>query len=99
MPLASLDAEAYRILLGQQVAVEIVLPRALDVLAADPLAEGDLYPGDLLTAALARSEFWTVHPDQRARMARITRSVNRDRLDSVPDAALLALIDGFRAAD
>ena len=39
-------------MLGQRLSVAIVLPLALAVLVDDPLAEGDLHPGDLLLAVL-----------------------------------------------
>ena len=35
-------------MLGQHIAVPILLPRAVNVLVKTPLAEGDYYAGDLL---------------------------------------------------
>jgi hypothetical protein len=51
-PVGELTAEDLRLLLGQQVGVDVLLPRALEMLQHDPLAEGDFYPGDLLEAVL-----------------------------------------------
>lgn len=41
---------------GQRESASVLLPRALDVLERNPLAEGDYYPGDLLVAVLKTSE-------------------------------------------
>ncbi|MFD2473016.1 contact-dependent growth inhibition system immunity protein [Amycolatopsis silviterrae] len=51
-PLAQLTAEDVRLLLGQRVGVQFLVPRALAMLEEDPLCEGDLYPGDLLASTL-----------------------------------------------
>ncbi|WP_422736554.1 contact-dependent growth inhibition system immunity protein [Micromonospora sp. WMMD729] len=51
-PLAEFTVEDLRIMLGQEIGVSALLPRAVDVLLRDPLAEGDYYPGDLLANVL-----------------------------------------------
>lgn len=48
-PLSQFTTEDLRIMLGQQIAVPILLPMAVAVLLDDPFAEGDYYPGDLLS--------------------------------------------------
>lgn len=64
-PLDSLDVEDLRILIGQEVGLDHLMPLALRVLEADPLAEGDFYPGDLLVAVLrVGHEYWERHPDE-----------------------------------
>ncbi len=52
VPLTDLTVENFRILLSQRVGVDVLTPVVLDLLDADPLAGGDFYPGDLLTALL-----------------------------------------------
>lgn len=47
-PLSQFSTEDLRIMLGQQIAVPVLLPIAVAALIEDPLAEGDYYPGDLL---------------------------------------------------
>jgi hypothetical protein len=49
-PLDSLDVEDLRILIGQEIGLDHLMPLALRTLETDPLAEGDFYPGDLLAA-------------------------------------------------
>ncbi|MBM7788768.1 contact-dependent growth inhibition system immunity protein [Tenggerimyces flavus] len=52
--------------------MQTLLPLALDVLAADPRAEGDLYPGDLMAAVRRVPDtYWAEHPDQATRWAAI----------------------------
>jgi hypothetical protein len=62
--------EDLRIMLGQQIAVPILLPRAVEVLVRTPLAAGDYYPGDLLHAVIRLpDEVWRAVPDMRRQLA------------------------------
>src|SRR3989337_2593731 len=62
VPLKQYRLEDLRLMIGQQVGVNYLVPRALDHLEAHPLASGDFYPGDVL-AAVARlaDAFWSTH--------------------------------------
>jgi hypothetical protein len=72
IPISEFTIEDLRITLGQQIGVEHLTPLALDRLDADPFAEGDYYPGDLLGAVMSLPrEYWQQHPTQAARMATI----------------------------
>jgi hypothetical protein len=64
--------EDLRVMIGQEVGLPYLVPRALDRLEADPLVEGDLYPGDLL-AAVARlgDEFWSARRHLARRAVRV----------------------------
>lgn len=46
IPLADFDVEDLRMMIGQQVSLRFLVPRAIDVLERNPLAEGDMYAGD-----------------------------------------------------
>jgi contact-dependent growth inhibition (CDI) system CdiI-like immunity protein len=60
----SLSSEDLRIMIGQSVGLDHLIPRALDVLVVDPLVQGDLYPGDLLTTVLrVERPYWLGHLD------------------------------------
>lgn len=52
VPLQEFTTEYLRLMLGQRIAVPILLPMAIDELAENPLVQGDMYPGDLLLAVL-----------------------------------------------
>ncbi|MFI7594725.1 contact-dependent growth inhibition system immunity protein [Micromonospora sp. NPDC049359] len=69
-PLAEFTAEDLRIMLGQEIAVPALLPRAVHVLLSDPLAEGDYYPGDLLANVLRlHDSAWSELRVERQRLA------------------------------
>lgn len=69
-PLADFTVEDMRIMLGQEIAVPVLLPMAVDVLVCEPLAEGDFYPGDLLAAVLRLpTSAWSGLEAQRERLA------------------------------
>lgn len=61
-PLKSLDTEALRMLIGQNIGLEYMIPLAIEKLKENILAEGDLYEGDLLKNVLdCNSQFWIKH--------------------------------------
>jgi hypothetical protein len=75
-PVGSLDVEDLRVLLLQKEGIDVLVPRALDKLAHDPLLEGDLYPGDLLAAVLKiPSSYWTLHAEQAQAVKRVVETV------------------------
>jgi hypothetical protein len=46
-------------MIGQSIGLRWLVPLALEMLKQNPLAEADLYPGDLLNSVLAvESDFW-----------------------------------------
>ena len=77
-PLAEFTVEDLRIMLGQEIAVPILLPLAVEILTADPLAEGDFGPGDLLRVVQRLPESaWSGRADDRQRLeAAVARAVN-----------------------
>jgi len=90
-PVGALTAEDLRMLVAQQVGLDILVPRALTRLERDPLLEGDYYPGDVLVATLkVPVSYWSTHPDQLARLDAVATSV------AEPDADLTSDIDAFR---
>lgn len=65
VPLDRLSAEDCRLLLGQKINPEFVVPVALKFLGEDPLEEGTIgVPGALLSNILSlAADFWRVHPE------------------------------------
>ncbi|WP_147404048.1 contact-dependent growth inhibition system immunity protein [Nocardia panacis] len=82
-PIGMFTAEDLRIMLNQREGTLALLPRTLDVLERNPLAEGDFYPGDLLTAALTVPEGeWAAHPELATRLRAVIEKLSqRDDLD------------------
>lgn len=65
VPIIDFTAEDFRIMIGQQISLEILMPKAIEMLAQDPLVSGDFYSGDLLLAVLSKggeflrlNEYW-----------------------------------------
>ncbi|MFZ5891909.1 MAG: contact-dependent growth inhibition system immunity protein [Myxococcota bacterium] len=67
-PIGSFTAEELRIMIGQSIGLEHLIPRALVLLEADPLTAGDYFPGDLLQNVLSvESKFWLEHRELHRR--------------------------------
>ncbi|MFP8939971.1 contact-dependent growth inhibition system immunity protein [Streptomyces fenghuangensis] len=65
-PIGGLTVEDMRLLISQDVGLGHLLPLAVEVLRTDPLAEGDMYEGDLPAAVLTGSaEVWSEFPELR----------------------------------
>lgn len=64
IPLKELTVEQLRTLISQRFALPYLIPLALEVLNNNILAEGDLYPGDLLESVYKiKADFEKSHPD------------------------------------
>jgi hypothetical protein len=97
-PVADLSPDDLRVLLGQRVGVAVVLPIALERVAADPLLEGDYYPGDVLNALLGLGrEFWGEHPVERARLVDVIGSLDRTDPSFPAGTDLATRIEDFLA--
>ncbi|MFM7023457.1 MAG: contact-dependent growth inhibition system immunity protein [Flavobacteriales bacterium] len=56
--------EDLRIMIGQNIGTEHLLPFALIQLSQNILSEGDFYPGDLVNSILqVDAQFWKNHPE------------------------------------
>ena len=76
VPLCQFGVEDLRIMIGQHIGMEHLMPLAVEHLRADPLTEGAYYSGDLLAAALRTGkEFWQQHPDWKREVAAIAEHV------------------------
>jgi hypothetical protein len=64
IPVQKLTIEQTRLLIGQDIGLNFLIPKAIDILRSNILAEGDLYEGDLLEAVLkCDKNYWKTHPD------------------------------------
>jgi hypothetical protein len=65
-PPRDFTVEDLRIMIGQNISLEYLVPLAIERLQRDPFAAGDFYPGDLLGSVLkVQSSFWQQRPDLR----------------------------------
>jgi hypothetical protein len=75
-PVGTFSVEDLRIMIGQQSSLPILLPIALEALESDPLAEGDLFAGDLLSSVVAIEDpFWCSHPQELRRVRGVAERV------------------------
>ena len=59
IPLDNFTTEDLRIMIGQQIGLNYLIPLALEVLTKDLFAEGVFFEGDLLKNVLAiKTEYW-----------------------------------------
>jgi len=73
-PLKDFTIEDLRIMIGQNISLEYLMPLAILELSKNILAEGDFYEGDLLKAVLsAEGGFWKKHPGMGERVATLFR--------------------------
>lgn len=58
-PISQFTAEDFRIMIGQDISLDILIPLAMDMLSQNILAEGHFYAGDLLVSVITSEEaFW-----------------------------------------
>jgi hypothetical protein len=80
-PLTEFTVEDLRIMIGQEIGLPILILLAVEQLEVEPLAQGDFYPGDLLSAVLRIDEsFWSSHPDSLQRIRQVVRRANESLL-------------------
>ncbi|HEV2799820.1 MAG TPA: contact-dependent growth inhibition system immunity protein [Pyrinomonadaceae bacterium] len=88
IPLKNFTIEDLRLMIGQEIGLEYLIPLALEHLERNPFAEGDFYPGDLLKNVLeVRREFWNQHPDLRRKISSILEDAVSN-LDKIEDAGI-----------
>lgn len=63
-----------RLLIGQDIALPILIPIAIEKLNSNMLEEGGLYPGDLLSAVISvDNNYWANNPDQKKQLVELIK--------------------------
>lgn len=95
--LQDFTTEDLRIMIGQGIGLEYLVPLAIQDLERNPLAEGDFYPGDLLHNVLSVPvDFWQARPDLKRTMEQvIDRAISLLDVYEPTDAANLRAMDRF----
>lgn len=66
VPLQKLSLEKIRLLLSQNIGLEFLIPKTIDILTSNILAEAEFYPGDLLKVVLScNRHYWDIHKEQK----------------------------------
>jgi CDI immunity proteins len=86
-PLKDFTVENLRVMIGQSIGLEFLIPLAIEVLQENPFVEGDYYPGDLLSAVMKVDPgFWQNHQDFYWSVSEIVAglpSLMRDLTDAI----------------
>lgn len=91
VPLKDFTVEDLRLMIGQKIGLPYLVPLALDLLGGNPLAKGDMYPGDLLNNVFRLpDQFWAKHPELRQKLDKIVEqaAVEIDILGEYAPSAL-----------
>jgi hypothetical protein len=81
-PIDEFSVEDLRIMISQQIGLRPLMPLAIAVLEEDPLAEGDYYPGDLLSMVISNEDWLNLHMEWLGRVIRVAeQALTSARLD------------------
>jgi hypothetical protein len=82
VPVGDLSIGDLRLLLGQEIGTEWLMPIALDRLNDDPLA-GEWYPGDVLNSVLGvGATYWDSHPAETMSLWDVREALDQVRSDA-----------------
>ena len=74
-PLKDFTIEDLRIMIGQNISLDILMPLAFERLKQNIMAEGDFYPGDLLHAVLTSDpSYWLKNPVLHRRLTKLYKN-------------------------
>jgi hypothetical protein len=75
-PLKEFTVNDLRLLIGQNISLEYLIPIALEYLKEDLLVEGIYYPGDLLSNVLKiKHDFWLENEELKRKMDQLLKEV------------------------
>lgn len=96
-PVSEFTVEDLRIMIGQDISSEILIPTVLNRLCEDPLVGGDFYDGDLLSVvSRLPPAYWTQHRDQHQESLRIAGiALGRLRSEEDPDRRLISELEAI----
>ncbi|MFN0037828.1 MAG: contact-dependent growth inhibition system immunity protein [Saprospiraceae bacterium] len=97
-PIGAYTIEDLRLMIGQNTGLESLMPKAIEVLEKDVLAEGDYYEGDLLKAVLTSDKnFWLKHGSLCRELIEVIESQLQYLLDyPIDDKAKMELIEAYQ---
>jgi hypothetical protein len=74
--LSELSVSDLRVLIGQDIGLDFLMPLALDVVEREPLIKAEHYRGDLLAVVLrAAPQFYQKNPKMKARVDTVLASL------------------------
>ncbi|MBO0357916.1 hypothetical protein J0X19_08170 [Hymenobacter sp. BT186] len=99
-PLQDFTVEDLRIMIGQNISLDILIPIAFDQLKQNIMAEGNFYPGDLLQNILrVDRSYWLRNPIIHRRLNKLYRnnfpSIEKRVGKSITKTVFKEIIDSF----
>lgn len=92
IPISELTPENLRMLIGQNIGLDYLVPLALNILEDNPLVSGDMYAGDLLASILRiPKEFWSTFPDLNNRVVELKNEIEILR-DTINEELMPAMV-------
>lgn len=91
------ETEDFRLLIGQNIGLQFLVPLSIEILRENAFAEGDFYEGDLLQNVLkSKGDFWRDHPDLKREVIEIFEN-NRMKLQHLDVSQQIkeGLLDAF----
>jgi CDI immunity proteins len=100
VPLKDFTIEDLRIMIGQNISLNFLIPLAMEKLDQNPLAEGRFYAGDLLANALrADLGFWLKSPALASKLIEIAeRALESPTITKVEFESIQEAYNLFRRA-
>ena len=93
VPLKDYNVEDLRIMIGQNIGLNYLMPLAIEKLEQNPLAEGDYYAGDLLVnVLLVEARFWSQFPTLMSKASKIAEkafevpTITKTEFETIQDA-------------
>jgi hypothetical protein len=104
VPLKDYTIEDLRLMIGQNIGLNYLMPLAIEKLEQNPLAEGDYYAGDLLVNVLrVDSRFWSEFPVLNSKVGKIAEeafevpTITKTEFEAIQDA-YKDFLKAFRSA-
>ncbi len=93
------DAEDLRIMIGQNISLQYLIPLAMKLLEKSPLVGGDCYEGDLLFSVMkADEQFYNSHPEIKEKVRVISEQCRNELLnDSVLKKEYIKIENRFKS--
>jgi len=64
--------EDLKVMIDHRIALDVMMPFAIDILEENIMSEGEHYPGDLLqSTSSVHTEYWQQNSDQKERLKQI----------------------------
>jgi hypothetical protein len=83
-PIDEFSVEDLRIMIGQQIGLQHLVPLAVAMLEREPLAEGDQYTGDLIASVIGAVGWLQANPEWLGRVIGVAERASAE-LENDPD--------------